>query len=138
MVLRRIAFHDFQQDRLIIFLTNSFELSALQIAQLYKRRWQVELFFKWIKQNLRIKAFVGRSANAVKSQIWVAVTSYVLVAIIKKRLNVAASLHSILQVLSLHLFESTPLRDLFCNLGEYDLEEPCDAQFSLFEKICGQ
>ena len=138
MVLRRIAFHDFQQDRPIVFLTNSFELSALQIAQLYKRRWQVELFFKWIKQNLRIKAFVGRSANAVKSQIWVAVTSYVLVAIIKKRLNVAASLHSILQVLSLHLFESTPLRDLFNDLGEYDLAEPCDAQFSLFEEISGQ
>ena len=96
MVLRRIEFHDFQHDRPIVFLTNSFELSALQIAQLYKRRWQVELFFKWIKQNLRIKAFVGHNANAVKSQIWIAVTSYVLVAIIKKRLNIAVSLHSIL------------------------------------------
>ena len=138
MVLRRIAFHDFQHDRPIVFLTNSFELSALQIAQLYKRRWQVELFFKWIKQNLRIKAFVGHSANAVKSQIWVAVTSYVLVAIIKKRLNISASLHSILQVLSLHLFESTPLRDLFNNLGKYDLAEPCEAQFSLFGDISGQ
>ena len=132
MVLRRIAFHDFQHDRPIVFLTNSFELSALQIAQLYKRRWQVELFFKWIKQNLRIKAFVGHSANAVKSQIWIAVTSYVLVAIIKKRLNISASLHSILQVLSLHLFESTPLHDLFNNLGKYDLAESCEAQFSLF------
>ena len=138
MVLRRIAFHDFQHDRPIVFLTNSFELSALQIAQLYKRRWQVELFFKWIKQNLRIKAFVGHSANAVKSQIWVAVTSYVLVAIIKKRLNISASLHSILQVLSLHLFESTPLRHLFNNLGEHDLAEHSESQFSLFEEISGQ
>lgn len=138
MVLRRIEFHDFQHDRPIVFLTNSFELSASQIARLYKRRWQVELFFKWIKQNLKIKAFVGHSANAVKSQIWVAVTSYVLVAIIKKRLNVSASLHSILQVLSLHLFESTPLRDLFKNLGEHDLAEPCESQFSLFGEISGQ
>ena len=138
MVLRRIEFHDFQNDRPIVFLTNSFELSALQIAQLYKRRWQVELFFKWIKQNLKIKAFVGHSANAVKSQIWIAVTSYVLVAIIKKRLNVSASLHSILQVLSLHLFESTPLRDLFNNLGEHDIAAPCESQFSLFGEISGQ
>lgn len=138
MALRRIEFHDFQHDRYIVFLTNSFELSALQIAQLYKRRWQVELFFKWIKQNLKIKAFVGHSANAVKSQIWIAVTSYVLVAIIKKRLNIAVSLHSILQVLSLHLFESTPLRDLFNNLGDYDLADPSESQFSLFGEISGQ
>ena len=138
MVLRRIEFYDFQQGRSIVFLTNSFELSALQIAQLYKRRWQVELFFKWIKQNLRIKAFVGHSANAVKSQIWIAVTSYVLVAIIKKRLNVSASLHSILQVLSLHLFESTPLPDLFNNLGENDLAKRCESQFSLFGEISEQ
>lgn len=121
-----------------MFLTNSFELSALQIVQLYKRQWQVELFFKWIKQNLKIKAFVGHSANAVKPQIWIAVTSYVLVAISKKRLNVPASLHSILQVLSLHLFESTPLRDLFNNLGEHDLAVPCESQFSLFGEISGQ
>ena len=138
MVLRRIEFYDFQQGRSIVFLTNSFELSALQIAQLYKRRWQVELFFKWIKQNLRIKAFVGHSANAVKSQIWIAVTSYVLVAIIKKRLNVSASLHCTLQVLSLHLFESTPLPDLFNNLGENDLAASCESQFSLFGEISGQ
>ena len=136
--LRRIEFHDFQQGRSIVFLTNSFELSALQIAQLYKRRWQVELFFKWIKQNLKIKAFVGHSANAVKSQIWIAVTSYVLVAIIKKRLNVSASLHSILQVLSLHLFESTPLQDIFNNLGEDNLATRCESQFSLFGEISGQ
>lgn len=138
MALRRIEFHDFQQGRSIVFLTNSFELSALQIAQLYKRRWQVELFFKWIKQNLKIKAFVGHSANAVKSQIWIAVTSYVLVAIIKKRLNVSASLHSIVQVLSLHLFESTPLPDLFNNLTENELAAPCESQFSLFGEISGQ
>ena len=115
-----------------------FKLSTLQTAQLYKRRWQVELFFKWIKQSLRVKAFVGHSANAVKSQIWIAVTSYVLVAIIKKRLNVSASLHCTLQVLRLHLFESTPLPDLFNNLGENDLAAPCESQFSLFEKISGQ
>jgi transposase len=107
--LRRIEFRDPERDRILIFLTNNFELQALQIAQLYKSRWQVELFFKWIKQHLRIKAFFGTSANALKTQIWTAVATYVLVAILKKRLGASASLHAILQVLSLNLFEKTPL-----------------------------
>jgi IS4 transposase len=96
----------------LIFLTNNFALSAADIARLYKYRWQVELFFKWIKQHLRIKAFFGTSENAVKTQIWIAVSVYVLVAIIKKRLNLSASLYQILQILSLTLFEKIPLDQL--------------------------
>jgi hypothetical protein len=138
MVLRRIEFHDFQQERLIVFLTNSFTLTALQIASLYKSRWQVELFFKWIKQNLRIKAFVGHSANAVKTQIWVALSAYLLVAIIKKRLQIQASLHAMLQVLSLNLFESTPLSELLNQPDECDRPELSEPQISLFPEISGQ
>ena len=92
-----------------MFLTNNFTLPALTIAQLYKQRWQVELFFKWIKQHLRIKAFYGTSENAVKTQIWIAVSVYVLVAIVRKRLGLEASLYQILQILSLTLFEKTPI-----------------------------
>ncbi len=91
------------------FLTNNFTLPALTIAQIYKSRWQVELFFKWIKQHLRIKAFYGTSENAVKTQIWIAVSVYVLVAIIRKRLGLEASLYQILQILSVTLFEKTPI-----------------------------
>jgi len=122
--LRRIEFHDVQRDRTLIFLTNNFELQPLQVAQLYKSRWRVELFFKWIKQHLRIKAFVGTSANAVKIQIWTAIATYVLVAIIKKRLNVQASLHAVLQILSLNLFEKVPLDKL---LGQADVYEESDS-----------
>jgi hypothetical protein len=107
--LRRVHYYDEDQDRHIGFLTNNFDLPALTISLLYKSRWQVELFFKWIKQNLRIKAFYGYSENAVKSQIWIAVAVYVLVAIIKKRLALDASLHEILQVLSVTLFEQVPI-----------------------------
>ena len=96
-----------------MFLTNNFAQPALTIAKLYKCRWQVELFFKWIKQHLRIKAFFGTSENAVKSQIWIAVSVYVLVAIIKRRLALPASLYQILQILSLTLFEKTPVNQLF-------------------------
>ena len=91
------------------FLTNNFTLPAITIAQIYKSRWQVELFFKWIKQHLRIKAFYGTSENAVKTQIWIAVSVYVLVAIIRKRLRLEASLYQILQILSVTLFEKTPI-----------------------------
>jgi hypothetical protein len=129
--LRRIAFHDAQRDRTLVFLTNNFELHAVQIAQLYKSRWQVELFFKWIKQHLRIKAFIGTSANAVKTQIWSAVATYVLVAIVKKRLNVTASLHAMLQVLSLSLFEKIPLEDLLGEAAAYEESEPGAAQLPL-------
>ena len=129
--LRRIEFHDVQRSRTLIFLTNNFELQALQIAQLYKSRWQVELFFKWIKQHLRIKAFVGTSANAVKTQIWAAIATYVLVAIIKKRLNVQASLHAMLQVLSLNLFEKIPLDRLLGEVAVYEESASTPAQLPL-------
>lgn len=137
-VLRRIEFFDEKYNRTLIFLTNHFELQALQIAQLYKSRWQVELFFKWIKQNLRIKAFVGNSANAVKTQIWVAICSYVLVAIIKKRLKAQASLHTLLQVLSLSLFETTPLDRLLCAVDESEQIQTQNTQIGLFAEISGQ
>ena len=111
--LRRIKFNDPQTGKRLVFLTNNFAHDALTIAKLYKCRWQVELFFKWIKQHLRIKAFFGTSENAVKSQIWIAVSVYVLVAIIKKRFALPASLYEILQILSLTLFEKTPVNGLF-------------------------
>jgi hypothetical protein len=107
--LRRVRFVDPETNRRFIFLTNNFELPAFTVAQLYKSRWRIELFFKWIKQHLRIKAFYGYSENAVKTQIWIAVATYVLIAILKKRLLLEASLHEILQVLSLNLFEKTPI-----------------------------
>jgi hypothetical protein len=114
--LRRIRFHDTEHDKKLIFLTNNFDLPALTIAQLYRCRWQVELFFKWIKQHLRIKAFYGTTENAVKTQIWTAITVYVLVAIVKKRLKIEASLYTILQILSLTLFEKTSLDQLLKNM----------------------
>ena len=113
--LRRIKFYDAEHDRHLVFLTNNFDLPALTIAQLYRCRWQVELFFKWIKQHLRIKRFYGTTENAVKTQIWIAITVYVLVAIVKKRLNTEASLYTILQILSLTLFEKTSLDQLLKN-----------------------
>ncbi len=113
--LRCIKFHDAEHDRDLVFLTNNFELSALTIAQLYSCRWQVELFFKWIKQHLRIKRFYGTTENAVKTQIWIAISVYVLVAIVKKQLKIEASLYTILQILSLTLFEKTPLKQLLKN-----------------------
>ena len=107
--LRRIRYFDAEQQRFLVFLTNNFELPALTIANLYKSRWQVELFFKWIKQHLRIKVFLGTSQNAVRTQIWTAISIYVLVAIIKKELNLSASLYQILQVVSVTIFERTPI-----------------------------
>jgi transposase len=109
VVLRRVKFVDPDTGKRLVFLTNNFVLDALTIAKLYKCRWQVELFFKWIKQHLRIKAFYGTSENAVKTQIWIAISVYVLVAIIKKELKLERSLNDILQILSLTLFEKTPL-----------------------------
>jgi hypothetical protein len=106
--LRRVSYFDAETNQRLGFLTNNFALPALTIAQIYKCRWQVELFFKWIKQHLRIKAFFGTSENAVKTQIWIAVSVYVLVAIVRKRLGLDASLYQILQILSLTLFEKTP------------------------------
>ena len=107
--LRRVTYFDAEKEKRLKFLTNNFALPALTIAQIYKCRWQVELFFKWIKQHLRIKAFYGTSENAVKTQIWIAVSVYVLVAIVRKRLGLEASLYQILQILSLTLFEKVPI-----------------------------
>jgi transposase len=107
--LRRVSYLDVKTGKRFKFLTNNFTLPALTIAQIYKSRWQVELFFKWIKQHLRIKAFYGTSENAVKTQIWIAVSVYVLVAIVRKRVGLDASLYQILQILSLTLFEKTPI-----------------------------
>jgi hypothetical protein len=111
--LRRIRYYDTEINKRLIFLTNNFHLSALTIAQLYKARWQVELFFKWIKQHLRIKAFYGTSENAVKTQIWIAVSVYVLVAILKKEYRLDQSLYTILQILSVTLFEKNPILEVF-------------------------
>jgi Transposase DDE domain. len=107
--LRRVSYFDAETNKRLKFLTNNFTLPALTIAQIYKQRWQVELFFKWIKQHLRIKAFYGTSENAVKTQIWIAVSVYVMVAIVRKRLGLEASLYQILQILSVTLFEKTPI-----------------------------
>lgn len=123
--LRRVVIKDDEGKR-IAFLTNNFALPPEMIAALYKQRWQVELFFKWIKQHLRIKAFLGTSENAVKSQIWIAVATYVLIAIVKKRLNLPHSLYEILQILSLNLFETTPINQLLMkpNQNSEPLFEP--------------
>jgi len=111
--LRRVSYYDDDTDKRLKFLTNNFVLPALTITQIYRSRWQVELFFKWIKQHLRIKAFYGTSENAVKTQIWIAVSVYVLVAILRKRLGLEASLYQILQILSLTLFEKVPILQAF-------------------------
>jgi hypothetical protein len=127
--LRRIKFRDPATDKRLIFLTNQFTLPALSIAELYRCRWQVELFFKWIKQHLRIKAFFGTSENAVKTQIWIAVSVYVLVAIVKKRLNLPLTLYENLQILSLTLFEQIPLDQLLARAVAE--QNPVDAQLQL-------
>ena len=111
--LRRVRFKDPETGKTLVFLTNQMSLPAATICALYKSRWQVELFFKWIKQHLRIKQFFGTSENAVKTQIWISVSVYVLVAIIRKKLNIDASLYTLLQVLSLTLFEKMPLQQAF-------------------------
>ena len=130
--LRRIKFNDPQTGKRLVFLTNNFALDALTIAKLYKYRWQVELFFKWIKQHLRIKAFFGTSENAVKSQIWIAGSVYVLVAIVKKRLALPATLYEILQILSLTLFEKTPVDSLFDDDASQNIPAADANQLNLF------
>jgi hypothetical protein len=131
--LRRIRFHDPEHNRYLIFLTNNFALSALTIAQLYRSRWQVELFFKWIKQHLRIKAFYGTTPNALKTQIWIAISVYLLVAIVKKQLNLTASLYKILQVASVTAFEKTPILEAFNNIEDPAQESESLNQLNLFE-----
>jgi hypothetical protein len=130
--LRRISYYDATTGKRFVFLTNNFKLKPLTVAKLYKCRWQVELFFKWIKQHLRIKAFYGTSENAVKTQIWIAISVYVLVAIVKKELNLDRSLGEILQILSVTLFERSLIyQALTASYDQYDLEDSCN-QLSLF------
>jgi len=130
--LRRIRYLDTKKKRRLVFLTNNFPLEAFTIAELFRCRWKIELFFKWIKQHLRIKAFYGTSENAVKTQIWIAISVYVLVAIIKKRLKVELSLYSILQVLSVSLFEKTPLFQLLSQNRDDEKNEDFSNQLNLF------
>jgi uncharacterized protein DUF4372/DDE family transposase len=130
--LRRISFRDTENNIRLVFLTNNFTLPAATIADLYRCRWQVELFFRWIKQHLRIKAFYGTSENALKTQIWIAISVYVLVAIIKKRLNVNGSLYRILQILSVILFEKTSLIEALNDVDEQNAFDPNCNQLDLF------
>ena len=130
--LRRVRFYDQEHERYLVFLTNNFTLPAKTIADLYKCRWQVELFFKWIKQHLKIKSFFGTSRNAVYSQIWIAISAYVLVAIVKKELKLKQSLYSILQFLSLALFEKTTLAEAFQHFHEIQKIPNSPNQLNLF------
>ena len=130
--LRRIRFRDSQANTTLTFLTNNFNLPAFTITELYRCRWQVELFFKWIKQHLRIRAFFGTSENAVKSQIWIAVSVYVLVAIVKQRLQLPGSLYQTLQILSLTMFERMPLNQLLAKVAIDDMDIDPRKQLSLF------
>lgn len=131
--LRRIRFKDPETTKTLVFLTNNFTLPSPTICALYKSRWQVELFFKWIKQHLRIKCFYGTSENAVKSQIWIAVSVYVLVAIIKKQLNLDASLYTLLQILSVTLFEKIPIQQALQAIGNRSNEPHAYNQLNLFD-----
>ena len=136
--LRRVRYYDAETDKTLVFLTNNFFLPAITIAQLYKQRWQVELFFKWIKQHLRIKSFFGTSENAVKTQIWIAISVYLIVAIIKKRLNLQESLYTILQVLSVSIFERTSMFQLL-TFYDYTSNRGTDLnQLNLFTDYSGQ
>jgi IS4 transposase len=130
--LRRVRFKDPATGKALVFLTNNFTLPAFTITELYRCRWQVELFFKWIKQHLRIKVFFGTSENAVKTQIWIAISVYVLVAIVKKRLNLSATLYEILQILSLTMFERIPLDQLLNKIVTEDIQTLSPNQLNLF------
>jgi hypothetical protein len=131
--LRRIRYYDEESKKTLTFLTNNFTLPALTIAKLYKYRWQIELFFKWIKQNLRIKAFYGRSENAVKTQIWIAISVYILIAIVKKRLNLEIKLYTFLQILSVTIFEKVSILQLLTD-DDYKISQPHSSnQMNLFD-----
>ena len=131
--LRRIRYKDPETGKTLVFLTNNTTLPALTIAALYKRRWQVELFFKWIKQHLRIKRFIGTSENAVKTQIWIAVATYVLIAIVKKELHLDASLYFLLQILSVSVFEKTQLSQVFAGSGQLSERTDFANHLNLFD-----
>ena len=131
--LRRVSYFDAATNKRLCFLTNNFTLPALTIARIYKSRWQIELFFKWIKQHLRIKKFYGTSENAVKTQIWIAVSVYLLVAIVRKRLGLEASLYQILQILSVTLFEKTPILQAFGDAESQEKSDPIYNQLNLWD-----
>jgi hypothetical protein len=130
--LRRLRVRDAESGASIVLLTNHFALPATTISELYRRRWQIEIFFKWIKQHLRIKAFFGTTPNAVKTQVWIAVSVYVLIAIVRKRLNSTASLYELLQILSVTLFEQDPLPAVFARSVSQDSKLPLAKQLILF------
>lgn len=131
--LRRVKYHDEEIDKDFVFLTNNFEIPALTVAELYRNRWKVELFFKWIKQHLRIKSFYGTSPNAVKSQIWIAISVYVIVAMIKKILKIELKLYTILQIFSISLFEKVPIFQLLTDTDYTIQEDIFSKQLNLFE-----
>jgi Transposase DDE domain len=132
VILRRITFCDPETGKRFTFLTNNFLLPALTIAQLYKSRWTIEVFFKWIKQHLRIKSFLGNSQNAIKTQIWIAISAYVLVAIAKKTLGVKASLYTFLQVVGFTVFEKTPILQVFEQHNLQEEQQGDSNQLNLF------
>lgn len=131
--LRRVKYYDKEQENTYVFLTNNFELSAIEIASLYKYRWQIELFFKWIKQHLKIKKFWGESENAVKTQIWIAICNYLLVAIIKKELKIEKSLYEILQIISVSIFDKSQLNQLLSEMESTSFDEHAVKQLNLFD-----
>ena len=130
--MRRIKFYDAENDRVLVFLSNNFELTATEIAQLYKHRWKIELFFKWIKQHLKIKSFWGRSENAVKIQIWIAIAVYVLVKKKKKKYHLKQSLYEILQVISICIFDKVYMHELFAKPIRQNFKELNDNQLKIF------
>jgi hypothetical protein len=131
--IRRIKFYDAESGKVLVFLTNNFYLKATDIAQLYKHRWKIELFFKWIKQHLKIKSFWGQSENAVKTQVWIAVSVYVLVAIAKKKFMLKQSLYEILQILSISIFEKMPINQLFQQTQLQYFKEQKSNQLNMFD-----
>ena len=131
--LRRVKYYDQQTDKRLVFLTNNFQLKTLLIAKIFKERWQIELFFKWIKQHLRIKSFYGTTPNAVKTQIWIAVSVYLLVAIVKKRLNINLSLYTFLQILSISIFEKSPILQLINDIQYESKIYDSSNQLNLFD-----
>jgi hypothetical protein len=131
--LRRVSYYSSETDKHFVFLTNNFSVAPVTVASLYRYRWQIELFFKWIKQHLRIKRFFGTSANAVKTQIWISISVYVLIAIIKKKLGLSQSLYTILQILSLSLFEKKPILSLFDDADDQDQINDSSNQLNLWQ-----
>lgn len=131
--MRRIKFYDHERDKYLVFLTNNFSLPALTVCELYKARWRIELFFKWIKQHLRIKTFYGTSENAVKTQIWVAISVYVLVAIAKKKMKADLTLYTFLQILSITVFEKTPILQIVMEAQPQPIENLIHNQLNLFD-----